>query len=323
MTALNDSGLTSLAPSKNELLKSVSRSFYLSMRFLPRVMREPVSLGYLLARFTDTIADAPDLPDGERLALLDEFRLVIQGQQADLSADLTSLADRLDRPGERHLLQSSAELFAWYGSLDDALRGHLSEVILTIIHGQRWDIEAFQHGNHAACESREDLLRYTYWVAGSVGEFWTKIGFATLGEKFAHPDNATAMLMSGRKLGQALQLINILRDLHEDLPLGRCYLPRDELAAVGWNGSAALTATELSPVFNKWLGVCHGFLDESDAYIRTVRNARVRFCTRLPKLLAGDTVELLRNAGVGRVLREKVKISRGDVWRAMGRAVFF
>ena len=42
-----------------DLLKSVSRSFYLSMRFLPLAMREPISLGYLLARFSDTIADAP------------------------------------------------------------------------------------------------------------------------------------------------------------------------------------------------------------------------------------------------------------------------
>ncbi|MBP6602801.1 MAG: squalene/phytoene synthase family protein, partial [Verrucomicrobiales bacterium] len=45
-----------------ELLKSVSRSFYLSMRFLPAGMRDPISLGYLLARFSDTIADAPGLP---------------------------------------------------------------------------------------------------------------------------------------------------------------------------------------------------------------------------------------------------------------------
>ena len=307
----------------DDLLKSVSRSFYLSMRFLPTAMREPISLGYLLARFTDTIADAPDLPDEARLALLDEFRLVIQGRKAGLSGDLTKIRNQLDHTGERHLLGSADDLFAWYRSLDMSLRDHLSEVILTIIHGQSWDIRAFQNGNHAACESKDDLLRYTYWVAGSVGEFWTKTGFTTLGKRFAHPDKATAMLMSGRKLGQALQLVNILRDLHEDLPTGRCYLPKDELIAVGWNGTSALTATELSPVFNKWLGVCHGFLEACDTYIQTVREPRVRFCTRLPKLLAEDTVNLLRDAGAVRVMAEKVKISRCDVWKAMGRAVFF
>ena len=305
------------------LLKSVSRSFYLSMRFLPVPMREPISLGYLLARFTDTIADAPELPDEMRLALLDEFRLVIQGRKAGLSGDLTKIGEQMDHPGERRLLRSADGLFAWYGSLGGVLRDHLSEVILTIIHGQSWDIQAFQHGNHAACESKDDLLRYTYWVAGSVGEFWTKTGFTTLGRRFSHPDNATAMLMRGRKLGQALQLVNILRDLHEDLPSGRCYLPKDELIAVGWDGATALTAAELTPVFSKWLGVCHGFLEESDSYVRAVRDPRVRFCTRLPKLLAADTVDLLRDSGVDRVMVENVKLSRTDVWKAMGRAIFF
>ena len=312
-----------ISSSHYDLLKSVSRSFYLSLRFLPPAMREPVSLGYLLARFTDTIADAPGLGNQERLERLEEFRLVIQGKKAALSGDLTELSDKLEHPGERHLLGSSGDLFAWYDSLDSALRDHLSEVILTIIHGQSWDIRAFENGNHAACGTRDDLLRYTYWVAGCVGEFWTKIGFTTLGSKFARPEDATAMLMNGRKLGQALQLINILRDLHEDLPRGRCYLPKDELIAVGWDGHSALTATELSPVFHKWLGACHGFLEESDSYVKSVRDPRVRFCTRLPRLLAEDTVTLLRNAGVSEVMRTRVKISRSDVWKAMGRAVFF
>src|SRR5207249_9321028 len=36
------------------ILRSVSRSFYLSIRFLPAQLREPVALAYLLARTTDT-----------------------------------------------------------------------------------------------------------------------------------------------------------------------------------------------------------------------------------------------------------------------------
>ncbi len=308
---------------ESDLLQSVSRSFYLSVRFLPSAMREPVSLGYLLARLTDTLADAPGLPDADRLALLDDFRLVIEGRQAAMEGDLTGLGERLPHPGERHLLRCGGELLDWYRGCDETQQKHIREVILTILEGQRWDIRAFQGGEHAACATREDLLRYTYLVAGSVGEFWTKIGFATLGKKFADPERTDAMLASGCKLGQALQLVNILRDLHEDLPLGRCYLPKDELLAIGWDGHSALTATELSPVFHKWLGVCHGFLDEADAYAKELRSARVRFCTRLPRLLAGDTVALLREAGIHEVMRRKVKISRTEVWRAMGRAVFF
>ena len=39
------------------LLRSVSRSFYLSIRFLPAQLREPIALAYLLARVTDSVAD--------------------------------------------------------------------------------------------------------------------------------------------------------------------------------------------------------------------------------------------------------------------------
>ena len=46
----------------DHLLSAVSRSFYLSMRFLPRETRPGVAVGYLLARATDTVADAVDIP---------------------------------------------------------------------------------------------------------------------------------------------------------------------------------------------------------------------------------------------------------------------
>jgi len=306
---------------EDSLLKAVSRSFYLSLHFLPAPMRGPVSLGYLMARLTDTIADAPGLPEDERLTLLDDLRLVLQGNRDPLAGDPALLADRLSHPGEKILVTRAGALLAAYRSLDPAPHAHLREVLLTILHGQTWDLRAFA-GGPAACADANDLLRYTYWVAGSVGEFWTKTAFTVLGDRFASPDKATAMLMSGRKLGQALQLVNILRDLHEDLPRGRCYLPADELRAAGWDGVGIPSPEAIAPVFQRWLGICRGFLEEADAYVREVRDPRVRFCTRLPKLLAEETIRLLDEAGPERVLRERIKISRAVVWRSAAWAVF-
>ena len=40
-----------------DLLRGVSRSFYLSLRILPAALREPIGLAYLLARAADTVAD--------------------------------------------------------------------------------------------------------------------------------------------------------------------------------------------------------------------------------------------------------------------------
>ncbi|MEE9249206.1 MAG: squalene/phytoene synthase family protein, partial [Dehalococcoidia bacterium] len=56
-----------------DILKSVSRAFYLTLRILPGGLRESVGLAYLLARAADTIADTRALEPEERLARLLDF----------------------------------------------------------------------------------------------------------------------------------------------------------------------------------------------------------------------------------------------------------
>lgn len=304
----------------DDLLRAVSRSFYLSMRFLPGPMREPVSLGYLLARLSDTVADAPGVALATRLEGLEKFRTAIRDVRADWGADF-ALPDSHRHEGERELVSRADELLAALAATDPACRDHLQEVILTIVHGQTWDATAFAD-TMAPCRDAADLLRYTYWVAGCVGEFWTKVGFTTLGEHFADPDEASAMLVRGKQLGQALQLTNILRDLHEDLPAARCYLPADELQAAGWDGKSSIGPELLKPAFARWIGLCEEYLGETDAYAAPVHDRRARFCTRLPMLLAGKTLSRLREAGVAEVCRKKIKIPRSEVWKSMARCWF-
>jgi 15-cis-phytoene synthase len=68
-----------------------------------------------------------------------------------------------------------------------------------------------------------DLAAYAYGVASTVGLMSMRI----VGYR-----NASAILYA-IKLGVALQLTNILRDVGEDWRMGRVYLPADELAAFG------------------------------------------------------------------------------------------
>src|SRR5438093_12461950 len=61
------------------LLRSVSRSFYLSIRFLPALLREPIALAYLLARTSDTVADTSQIPLMVRIETLKLLWDAIQG----------------------------------------------------------------------------------------------------------------------------------------------------------------------------------------------------------------------------------------------------
>ena len=62
-----------------DLLRSVSRSFYTTLRVLPRPIRSQIGLAYLLARATDTIADTEIVPVQNRLDALDQLRARVLG----------------------------------------------------------------------------------------------------------------------------------------------------------------------------------------------------------------------------------------------------
>src|SRR5687768_11812317 len=93
---------------RGPVLRSVSRSFYLSLRILPRPLRDPLSLAYLLARAADTIADTPEPPAGVRVEALRVFAQVIQDvAPAESAAQVRESFAPLQRDeAERSLIQN-------------------------------------------------------------------------------------------------------------------------------------------------------------------------------------------------------------------------
>ena len=67
-----------------DLLKDVSRSFYISVRFLPQPIRTTIATAYLLARASDTIADTNQLPPTDRIGFLNHFLVsLLKGRRSD------------------------------------------------------------------------------------------------------------------------------------------------------------------------------------------------------------------------------------------------
>lgn len=192
------------------LLKKVARSFQLSLRILPASLRPPLSLAYMLARASDTIADASSAPDFQRLALLRGLPDLFPEKSPDLGL----------KDAECDLLQILPRLLEALKTLPDQ-----SEIIAQwriILRGQIFDVERFAAPD-AAPLSPEELEEYTYLVAGSVGEFWTRLCFKHVPNYSARP--LEEMLPLARCFGQALQFINILRDRRSDADAGRIYIP--------------------------------------------------------------------------------------------------
>src|SRR5580658_8164445 len=122
------------------LLRDVSRSFYLTMRMLPRPVRRQISLAYLLARTTDTIADTELVDVHSRLQALSALRERILGRGSQALA-LQQLCRSQGLPAERILLERCEESLSLLLALEEADRRRVREVLDVIISGQELDLQ--------------------------------------------------------------------------------------------------------------------------------------------------------------------------------------
>ena len=313
---------------RGPLLRSVSRSFYLSLRFLPKPLRDPLSLAYLLARATDTIADTTEAPVALRTEALRTLAAVIQGAaQKEKSAQLREsfVALQTDK-AERALIEQLPPLLDWLGDLPAEDRDEVRRVLAKINRGQSLDLERFDPSTSTsikALRTAEELDEYTYLVAGCVGEFWTRLCFRHVKNFSERPQSEMRGL--GVHYGQGLQLINILRDAGNDLRNGRCYFPADELESLGLKPADILDdPARIEPLLNKWREKAERGIEAGKEYAGAIRSRRVRFATALPAKIGAQTLALLREAGAAALTR-RIKVSRAEVRKmivssALGRS---
>jgi farnesyl-diphosphate farnesyltransferase len=322
-----------------QLLKRVSRSFYLSLAVLPAAVRPVLGLAYLLARAADTIADTRLLPRAERLAHLAAFREELDASgPGRLEAIIAAARESQTDVAERTLLERLPDCFAAYRSLPTRDRARARRVLSTIVEGMTWDLTTFpgeDAGGLAALETRAELDRYTYMVAGCVGEFWTEVHVAHR-PRLARWDLAK-MSPLGVRFGKGLQLTNVLRDIPRDLRQGRCYLPSRELALLGLEPRDLLdpaTGPALRPLLVELLNVALDHYEAGWQYTFAIprSEARMRLACAWPLLIGQRTLDILAKtpnwldpAVVLKVPRLRVygmvARSLGTVWstRALGR----
>lgn len=311
------------------LLKGVSRSFYLTLRILPEGMRDPVGLAYLLARAADTIADTSLIPPAQRLDLLLALRQHVNGTQNDgslaqrLSAEVASQQTQSD---EKVLLESIGPALGVLSQLDASDRTAVRGIVDTLTEGMEFDLRTFpdeRSGQVAALRTMDELDRYTYLVAGCVGEFWTTMTYAHQpGTLTAAPET---MLRRGVRFGKALQMVNVLRDCGKDLRIGRCYLPTEVLERHGMTPRDLMdpaNALRARPILDELLHVSLAHFREAMAYTFAIpRTAiRLRLACLWPILIGLETLLLLAGNKAWPDPAHISKIPRGKVYRVLARS---
>lgn len=307
------------------LLRGVSRSFYLTLRVLPHGIRDQVGLAYLLARAADTLADSRVLPPLRRLAVLHLFQQQLGGawSAAALAQIEAELAGRLDNESEARLLHLLPPLFALLAQQSAADRERIEKVVTTLASGMIHDLSTFpleESGEVLALQREEELDRYTYLVAGCVGEFWTAISMAHLPALSHWQEERYSRL--GIRFGKGLQLTNILRDLPRDLRLGRCYLPQPWLDRHGLSVAMLMdgdNSTAARPLLEEGIALALGHFEAAAEYVTAIprRCIRLRLAALWPLLIGLGTLERLRNTPRWLDVRQVVKVERRWVYRMM------
>jgi len=287
---------------KPELLRSVSRSFSLSLLGLPKAQRLQVGLTYMLARFADTISDSGTWTTEQRQQLLDLWERILLQKKPQLWSSSVNLGGF--KPNEAALILEGPHLLELFMQLNERDQHLSQELLKTLIAGMKWDLKTFPRKSELpifGCADEKVFEWYCYSIAGCVGRYWVR--------SFELPENLEILAV---EYGKALQRINILRDVEEDWARGRVYLPQSQLQKFGISFDSCPWK---SP---HWKAFQSEFISETKKMLRfganfcdslSRKNRRLRFASLMPLKIGLSTLNLLENRKAG----EPQKISRSQV----------
>ena len=309
-----------------DLLKQVSRLFYTTLAVVPAGVRDQVSLAYLFARAADTIADTELIDRPRRLEYLGQLK----GQFADdqivwpqIQNIQRAVGPLQQDSAERVLLERLDECFRLFLDFSREDRRRIQRLMTTLTQGMEMDLSVFPGKSVedlVALKTLADLDRYTYYVAGCVGEFWTDLMCAH--RKALASWDVRRMSEVGVRFGKGLQLTNIVKDLAHDLQKGRCYVPDAMLDEAGLRPRDLLEQKNLprfQPLLGKLVRMAAEHLDQGWLYTMAIPRyeTRLRLACMWPILSAGESLRLVLSSPDLLNPAVKVKIPRSRVYQIM------
>jgi farnesyl-diphosphate farnesyltransferase len=287
-----------------KLLEKTSRTFALSIPVLPEPTNREVMIAYLLFRIADTFEDAAHWEPERRIGALRDFNRLLAAYsrpEAERLAAAWSAAGPSPHAGYQELIAEVPfvcdAFFALSSAAVDSVRAHVTRSA----EGMAGYV-ARTKGGKLVLTDIADLKAYCYVVAGVVGEMLTELFL--LGRESFVP--AAAFLRErAATFGEALQLVNILKDSAVDAAEGRSYLPAES------------SREEVFALARHDLGVAREYIRALQAH--GAPRGLVEF-TALPVLLARATLDKIESRGPGsKITRPEVFLLTQKLKRALDR----
>jgi farnesyl-diphosphate farnesyltransferase len=207
-----------------ELLEKTSRTFALSIPVLPEPTRRQVMIAYLLFRIADTFEDAAHWPPERRTEALREFESLLRvfsPEEAERLAQKWTAQDVSPEAGYRELIAETPFVLDAFFRLDPEAISSVRDHVSRSAEGMAAFVARSRDGV-LVLEDLQDLRAYCYSVAGIVGEMLSDL---FLLKREALAPIAPYLRERAAAFGEALQLVNILKDASVDVGEGRSFLP--------------------------------------------------------------------------------------------------
>jgi farnesyl-diphosphate farnesyltransferase len=209
----------------DRLLERTSRTFALSIPLLPAPTRREVGIAYLLFRIADTFEDATRWEPRRRVEALHAFAALLRSPDPEAesaAAGRWSADPPCTQEGYLELIAESPSVLADFRALSPAAAATIREHVVASAEGMARFVGRMSADGKLRLADVEDLRSYCYVVAGIVGEMLTDLFLLGRGEL---APIAGFLRERAARFGEALQLVNIVKDAGSDRTEGRSYLP--------------------------------------------------------------------------------------------------
>jgi len=310
-------------------LDQVSRTFALNIRVLPEQLRQEVMTAYLFCRMADTLEDAPDLAEDDKVSLLGLFSQLFDGPDsaAQPSGEATSnfilqlpTAWKASASWEHVLLFQAETIFTLYREFNLQVKQSISRCVQEMCSGmgEFTRRQARTREGKPLIASLEDLDKYCYYVAGTVGLLLCDL--FSHHSPMIHTVKAKALKALAVSFGLGLQLTNILKDLHEDKDRQVSFLPQNLLDEASLSSEGFLKAEQQQAAGQIWtrlLQKAKAHLEDALEYscLLPKLEPRMRLFCLWPLFMAAETLVLLAEKREALLEGAHLKISRGSVKR--------
>lgn len=207
------------------MARAAGSSFYPCFRLLPHEKRRGMIALYAFMRHTDDLADDETVDvetRRERLAAWEESLQQVLDEQVCVEPQTKSQVESGTKFTNRDQNQDQGQNALILPAVAETVQRFAipPEYLTEVIDGVRRDLTPSHY------QTFDELAEYSHLVASAVGLACIRIWGADDYEQVFEP---------ARACGVAFQMVNLLRDISEDLDRGRVYLPSDDLDSVGYS----------------------------------------------------------------------------------------